>query len=167
MLKKTCFNDSIKVSIIGYPAVGKTTMAKMISQRGILKKYIPTAGFDLKTIKFGAFTLKLWDFGGQEKYRQSYLETPKLLANTSILVFVLDLHHPENFDIANEYFENVYSVYPFTGTPDNNGWLEGPDGQLWQSTATPEQVELYKKRMKNPFNYGPPRQIRLGLRFEI
>ena len=38
------------------------------------------------------------------------METPKLLANTSILVFVLDLHHPENFELANEYFDNVYSA---------------------------------------------------------
>jgi outer membrane receptor protein involved in Fe transport len=64
-------------------------------------------------------------------------------------------------------FENVYAVYPFTGTPDNNGWLDSPDGQSWQATVSDEEVELYRKRMKNPYNYGPPRQIRLGLRFEI
>ena len=64
-------------------------------------------------------------------------------------------------------FENVYAVYPHTGTADNNGWLETADGKLWQESATPEEVALYKKRNVNPFNYGPPRQIRLGLRFEI
>lgn len=65
-------------------------------------------------------------------------------------------------------FENVLHVYPFTGTADNNGWLECPDGKLWQrEISDPMEIELYKKRMKDPFNYGPPRQIRLGLRFEI
>jgi outer membrane receptor protein involved in Fe transport len=64
-------------------------------------------------------------------------------------------------------FENTYAVYPFTGAPDTNGWLSGPDGQLWASTATEEQVALYNKRENNPFNYGPPRQYRLGIRFEF
>lgn len=63
--------------------------------------------------------------------------------------------------------ENAINVYPFTGDVDNNGWLESPDGRRWQETATPEEVELYKKREKNPFNYGAPRQIRLGIRLEI
>ena len=63
--------------------------------------------------------------------------------------------------------ENVVNVYPFTGDANSNGWLESPDGQQWQETATATEVELYKKREQNPFNYGPPRQIRLGVRFEL
>ena len=63
--------------------------------------------------------------------------------------------------------ENAVNVYPYTGDVDNNGWLDSPDGQAWVVSATPEEVELYKKRQKNPFMYGPPRQIRLGLRFEL
>jgi outer membrane receptor protein involved in Fe transport len=63
--------------------------------------------------------------------------------------------------------ENVVNVYPFTGDADSNGWLESPDGQQWQAGATADEVELYKKREKNPFNYGPPRQIRLGVRLEL
>jgi hypothetical protein len=63
--------------------------------------------------------------------------------------------------------ENVVEVYPYTGEADYNGWLDTPDGRQWQEYAEPWEIELYKKRSKNPFYYGRPRQIMLGLRLEI
>ncbi len=63
--------------------------------------------------------------------------------------------------------KNVVNVYPFTGDVDNNGWLDSNEGLAWQQTASPEEITLYRKRENNPFNYGTPRQIRLGFRFEI
>ncbi len=62
-----------KISIIGLPAVGKTTILKLLSKNFIDKVYIPTQGFDLKTVKFGNYHLKVWDFGGQKSYL-SYLK---------------------------------------------------------------------------------------------
>ncbi|MBY8981856.1 MAG: GTP-binding protein [Candidatus Lokiarchaeota archaeon] len=93
MLKTTCFDESIKVSIIGYPAVGKTTIVKMLSQKEITKKYIPTAGFDLKTVKFGTYKLKVWDFGGQTHYIKTYLKDFIL---GSDLIFVVTDSTPKN-----------------------------------------------------------------------
>ena len=80
-----------------------------------------------------------------------------LNSRLNVYVWVLNLFNTEN----------VVNVYPFSGDANSTGWLDTPDGQSWQATATPEQVELYKKREENPFNYGPPRQIRLGVRFEL
>ncbi|MHA1543414.1 MAG: ADP-ribosylation factor-like protein, partial [Candidatus Hodarchaeales archaeon] len=70
----------------------------------------PTVMYEVKSHNYLGLQISLWDFGGQEEYRKSYLETPKLLANTSILIFVLDLHHPEDYDLANEYFNDVYTA---------------------------------------------------------
>jgi small GTP-binding protein len=61
-------NRLIKVSFIGAPAVGKTTMLKLLSQNVIDRIYLPTHGLDLKTVKFDDYVLKVWDFGGQGAY---------------------------------------------------------------------------------------------------
>ncbi|MHA1995016.1 MAG: ADP-ribosylation factor-like protein [Candidatus Hodarchaeales archaeon] len=103
----------MKISLVGLSGCGKTsiystTFGGMTPLE--VKDLGPTVMYEVKSHNYLGIQVSLWDFGGQEKYRQSYLETPKLLANTSILVFVLDLHHPENFELANEYFENVYSA---------------------------------------------------------
>ena len=63
--------------------------------------------------------------------------------------------------------KQIVNVYPFTGDVDNNGYLDTADGQKWQANATEEEIALYKKRENNPFNYGAPRQIRLGARIEL
>ncbi|MBY9007314.1 MAG: GTP-binding protein [Candidatus Lokiarchaeota archaeon] len=93
MLKTSYLNDTIKVSIIGFPAVGKTTMVKMLAQKEITKKYVPTAGFDLRTVEFGGFNLKVWDFGGQTQYIKTYL---KDFVVGSDLIFVVTDSTPKN-----------------------------------------------------------------------
>ena len=61
-------NRLVKISLIGQPAVGKTTMLKLLSQNIIDRIYLPTHGLDLKTVKFDNYILKVWDFGGQGAY---------------------------------------------------------------------------------------------------
>jgi ADP-ribosylation factor-like protein 2 len=58
----------VKISLIGQPAVGKTTMLRLLSKNVLERVYLPTHGLDLKTVKFDNYTLKVWDFGGQGAY---------------------------------------------------------------------------------------------------
>jgi hypothetical protein len=66
-------------------------------------------------------------------------------------------------NLFNKY--NVTNVYPFTGSPDDDGYLASPAAQASLSDQTSAQafVDLYNRRVVNPFNYGLPRRIRLGL----
>jgi small GTP-binding protein len=76
-----------KISIIGHPAVGKTTMVKLLTKKDIDSIYIPTQGFDLKTLKIKKHDLKMWDFGGQKSYL-AYLE--EYLAGSDLILIVTD-----------------------------------------------------------------------------
>ncbi|MHA2392757.1 MAG: ADP-ribosylation factor-like protein, partial [Promethearchaeota archaeon] len=58
-------NKLVKITLIGSPAVGKTTIAKLLSENTLDRFYIPTHGLDLKSIKIDDYHLKLWDLGGQ------------------------------------------------------------------------------------------------------
>ena len=103
----------MKISVVGLSGCGKTsiystTLGGMTPME--VKDLGPTVMYEVKSHNYLGLQISLWDFGGQEKYRQSYLETPKLLANTNILIFVIDLHHPENFEQADQYFSDVYSA---------------------------------------------------------
>jgi ADP-ribosylation factor-like protein 2 len=83
----------VKVSIIGQPAVGKTTMLKLLSKNVIDRLYLPTHGFDLKTVRFDKFTLKVWDFGGQGGYLRAYSRDHLL---GSDIVFIVTDSSPRN-----------------------------------------------------------------------
>jgi len=78
-------NNLVKVSLIGHPAVGKTTILKLLSDRIINKIYLPTQGFDLKTVEFDGIRMKIWDFGGQKAYLNLYLKD-YLLGSDMVLI---------------------------------------------------------------------------------
>lgn len=61
--------------------------------------------------------------------------------------------------------ENITGVYRYTGSPTNDGFLaELTD----RSQIDPESYrDLYTNKVTNPFNFGAPRTIRLGVRFDF
>ncbi len=77
-----------KVSLIGYPATGKTTLAKLLSKNEINRLYFPTHGLDLKTIKLDDYVLRLWDLGGQQSYLKTY--SRDYLLGSDIIFIVTD-----------------------------------------------------------------------------
>ncbi len=83
----------IKISFIGYPAVGKTTILKLLTEKTINKLYLPTQGLDFKTVKFGENIISLWDFGGQKAYLKMNL---KNFIFGSDLIFIVTDSTPQN-----------------------------------------------------------------------
>lgn len=57
--------------------------------------------------------------------------------------------------------EIVNTVYDATGRPDDDGYLNTPTGQI--GYLIPGYVDNYYLRIKNPVNWGPPRQVRFGI----
>ena len=95
-----------KISIIGHPAVGKTTILKLLSKSRIDRVYIPTQGFDLKTVKFGNCNLRVWDFGGQKSYL-TYLED--YLIGSDIVLIVTD-SSPRNVLKSKKLIELAFNI---------------------------------------------------------
>ena len=64
---------------------------------------------------------------------------------------------------------NIRSVYQYTGSPDDDGWLTDPEGRQAAQSATSEQAyrDQYSMKAENPGNYFSPRRIRLGASFNF
>lgn len=64
---------------------------------------------------------------------------------------------------------NVLGVYPYTGVPDDSGYIQSPVGQqLARSQYSKESFEyLYRLKERNPALLGAPLRIRLGLLFSF
>ncbi len=78
----------LKITLIGSPAVGKTTMLRLLARETIDKLYLPTHGLDLKTVKFDDYLLRLWDLAGQESYFKTY--SKDYLLGSDIIFIVTD-----------------------------------------------------------------------------
>ncbi len=62
--------------------------------------------------------------------------------------------------------DNVIGVWPATGEPDNDGYLDTEDGLTAFPPGSIDRT-YYQFRVRTPFNYGIPRQTRLGLRLNF
>ena len=98
-----------KVSFVGAPAVGKTTLMKMLSQRMVNKQYHPTQGFNLGSISFDGMKLSMWDFGGQKAYLKTYLSN---YVQGSDLVFIVTDSTAKNVLTTKELIDHTRSLLP-------------------------------------------------------
>jgi len=65
---------------------------------------------------------------------------------------------------------NINGVFPFTGAPQDDGFLNSQQGQLAVNTQISAQsyADLYKVLLNSQTgNYGTPRQLRFGIRFNF
>jgi len=76
---------SVKVSFLGYPSVGKSTLIKLLSGQVPALDYKPTIGLDFRRLQFGEHEIKLWDIAGQSAFRPFWEQ----YVNGSYLIFVV------------------------------------------------------------------------------
>ncbi len=91
-----------KISVIGMPAVGKTTLTKLIRGQIISGKYSPTIGFSLGSTNVDGVTFKLWDFGGQKTFLKQHLER---YVHGSDIIFVVTDSTPQNVIATKELLD--------------------------------------------------------------
>ena len=65
--------------------------------------------------------------------------------------------------------QNITSVYAFTGSPSDDGFLSSSaaQAQISQQASSQAYVDLYNRSVNSPFNYALPRQIRLGIGYNF
>ncbi|MHA2118601.1 MAG: ADP-ribosylation factor-like protein, partial [Candidatus Thorarchaeota archaeon] len=63
----------LKIALVGEGGVGKTTTLHLLLGDTPPTQYVPTIALNLETvenIRFGNYSLVLWDFAGQERFRK-------------------------------------------------------------------------------------------------
>ncbi|NOZ07999.1 MAG: TonB-dependent receptor [FCB group bacterium] len=62
--------------------------------------------------------------------------------------------------------KNVDDVYQGTGDAATDGYLSTQEGKVW-ATGNPDIVDFYNAQLRDPRNWDAPRQVRLGINFEL
>jgi small GTP-binding protein len=64
---------TLKVSIIGYGGVGKTTLVTLLNGGNPPTSYVPTIAIDIQKIegaRIGTYEVSTWDFAGQQRFQK-------------------------------------------------------------------------------------------------
>ncbi len=146
--------DSVgqKVLVCGLDAAGKTSLLSKFGGRLGISDMIathPTKG--VVRMKFGNSKLSLfmWDLGGQEEYRERYLNNPEqYFIQLDLLMYVIDIQDSDRFDESLQYLEKILdSIIMLEETPFILIFIHKFDPDLKNDTKTLLNIELLKDNL--------------------
>jgi len=103
-----------KIVLMGLDNVGKTSIVlclKGVKNLSAFSAIQPTRGFEINTFNTLGSNFNIWDFGGQEQFREDYFKNFKShIKGTSKLIYVLDIKDRERYDLSLGYLAKIIAL---------------------------------------------------------
>ncbi|MFW9972712.1 MAG: ADP-ribosylation factor-like protein [Candidatus Odinarchaeota archaeon] len=100
-----------KIIIAGLDNSGKSSIVLSIVGRMNLINYLslsPTLGPNITNFKSMDSKFNIWDLGGQESYREEYLENfESYITNCSKIIYVIDIQDTKRYELALKYLKSI------------------------------------------------------------
>ncbi|KAH1223654.1 ADP-ribosylation factor-like protein 8a [Glycine max] len=140
-LRSLFFKQEMELSLIGLQNAGKTSLVNVVATGGYSEDMIPTVGFNMRKVTKGNVTIKLWDLGGQPRFRSMWerycravsaivkeVSRLQLLESLSRLdypskvscadhSYVVDAADPDNLSISRSELHDLLSKPSLGGIP--------------------------------------------------
>ena len=125
-LRSLFVSRQLEISIVGLQNAGKTTLVNLLVTGEFDEDTITTIGFNFRQVKKNGVRLRIWDLGGQPKFRQTW---EKYCRNCECIVYVVDSADIGNIDVARVQMHKLLSWPSLQGIPllvlGNKNDLEG------------------------------------------
>eukprot|EP01002_Notosolenus_urceolatus_P008800 NODE_3330_length_943_cov_12.856823_g2774_i0.p1 GENE.NODE_3330_length_943_cov_12.856823_g2774_i0~~NODE_3330_length_943_cov_12.856823_g2774_i0.p1 ORF type:complete len:214 (+),score=49.87 NODE_3330_length_943_cov_12.856823_g2774_i0:215-856(+) len=111
-LQSKFWQQDLEMTIVGLQHAGKTTLLNVLASENFSKddpRYldtIPTQGLNTRKVTKGNVNIKLWDIGGQQRFRQMWW---RYCRGVDVIVFVVDAHDEENIPTAKDELHELLS----------------------------------------------------------
>ncbi|KAH6575407.1 hypothetical protein BASA62_001928 [Batrachochytrium salamandrivorans] len=141
------------------PNSGKTTLVSVIANGQFTEDLIPTVGFNMRKVTKGSVVMKLWDLGGQARFRSMW---ERYCRGVNAIVYVVDSADHAKIESAKTELHTLLERPLLAGIPvlvlgnknDLSDALTVEDliEQLGLKSITNRQVSCYSISAKNSTN---------------
>lgn len=81
------FHREMELSLIGLQNAGKSSLVQVLTTGSFQEDTIPTVGFNMRKVTKGSVTIKMWDLGGQPRFRSLW---ERYCRGVQAIVYVVD-----------------------------------------------------------------------------
>lgn len=113
-LRSLFFKQEMELSLVGLQNAGKTSLVNSIATGGYSENMIPTVGFNMKKVTKGNVTIKLWDLGGQQRFRTMW---ERYCRGVSAIIYVVDAADRDNIPVSRSELHDLLAKPSLIGIP--------------------------------------------------
>ncbi|KAJ1341505.1 hypothetical protein BSLG_003933 [Batrachochytrium salamandrivorans] len=149
----------MELTLVGLQNSGKTTLVSVIANGQFTEDLIPTVGFNMRKVTKGSVVMKLWDLGGQARFRSMW---ERYCRGVNAIVYVVDSADHAKIESAKTELHTLLERPLLAGIPvlvlgnknDLSDALTVEDliEQLGLKSITNRQVSCYSISAKNSTN---------------
>jgi len=155
-----------KIVLMGLDNSGKTSIVlclKGVKNLSSFSSIKPTRGYEINKFNTLGSDFNIWDFGGQEQFREDYFKNFKNhIKGTSKLIYVLDIQDRERYNLSLKYLTKIIALLKENKlNPEFSLFLHkfDPDMEIINKEIKEEIIQTLTKKIENLIPQSFPHQI--------
>ncbi|KAJ7999041.1 hypothetical protein DPEC_G00211280 [Dallia pectoralis] len=108
------WKEEMELTLVGLQYSGKTTFVNVIASGQFNEDMIPTVGFNMRKVTKGNVTIKIWDIGGQPRFRSMW---ERYCRGVNAIVYMVDAADREKVEASRNELHNLLEKPQLQGIP--------------------------------------------------
>eukprot|EP00794_Sanderia_malayensis_P005930 gene5930-6616_t len=104
----------MELTLVGLQYSGKTTLVNVIASGQFSEDMIPTVGFNMRKVTKGNVTIKLWDIGGQPRFRSMW---ERYCRGVNCIVYMVDAADHDKLEQTKSELHSLLEKPQLIGIP--------------------------------------------------
>ena len=103
-----------KIMIMGLDNSGKSSILLSLREDTNLLSFLslkPTRGVNIEKFNIPQSNMIIWEFGGQDQYRQDYLENfDRYFDDVDNIIYIIDIQDIDRHELSLQYFKEIVDL---------------------------------------------------------
>ncbi|KAF6025773.1 hypothetical protein EB796_016024 [Bugula neritina] len=113
-IKSLFWKEEMELTLVGLQYSGKTTFVSVIASGEFTEDMIPTVGFNMRKVTKGNVTIKVWDIGGQPRFRSMW---ERYCRGVNAIVYMVDAADSDKVEASKTELHSLLDKPQLHGIP--------------------------------------------------